>query len=90
MSWALTSDLLAGSPYAPLENVTHAKFFGDLADFYRLAAVNECRVSRDHEEAGNLGKVGDQVVGHPVSKGLLPRLAGHIGERQHSDGWLVR
>jgi hypothetical protein len=55
----------------------------------RLAAVDERRIAGDHEEPAQLGKGGDDVLADAVRE-ILPRIAGHVGEREHGDGWAVR
>ena len=41
------------------------------------------------EEPGELGKVGDEGVGHAVTEIFLLRVVAHVDERQHDDGGFV-
>ena len=81
---------IAGLADAALEHEPHAELAADLLHLDRLALVGEGGVPRDHEQAGDLRKIGDQVLGHAVAEILLLGIAAHVGEWQHGDRRLVR
>ena len=57
----------------------------DLLQLNGLALVGETGVAPDHEQAADLRQIGDDVLGDPVGKELLPRVVTHIVERKHRD-----
>ena len=42
-------------------------------------------MARGHEQPGDLGEIGDQIVGDAVAEKVLVRIAGLVGEGQHRD-----
>ena len=82
-------DPAACAPDAAFKNCTDAKFTGDDTDVDRLAFVSEARIAGDHQEAADLGEVGDHVLGDPVSEIFLLGIAAHVLERQHGDRGFV-
>ena len=83
------ADAPAGLAHAALDHVAHAELAGHLAHVERLALVGEGRIAGDDQEPGDLGQVGDQILGHAVGEVLLLGIAAHIRERQHRDRGLV-
>jgi hypothetical protein len=75
---------------AALEHEAHAEVAPDVLYLDRLALVGEGGVARDHEQARDLGEIGDQVFGHAVAEIFLLSIAAHVRERQHGDRRLVR
>src|SRR6516162_3378674 len=57
-----------------------------LWNIYSLVLVDECRVARDHEQAGDLGQVGDNVIADTVAEIFLLQVATHVGEWKHHNG----
>jgi hypothetical protein len=81
--------LHAGAAHAAFEHVAHAELPAHLLDVDALLLVGERRVARDHEQAGDLGDVGDDVFGDAVGEVFLLGIAAHVGERQHRERGLV-
>jgi hypothetical protein len=81
--------LHAGTAHAAFEHVAHAELAAHLLDVDALLLVRERRVARDHEQARDLGNVGDDVFGDAVGEVLLLGVAAHVGERQHRERGLV-
>jgi hypothetical protein len=79
------ADALALAAYAAFENIAGVQRLADVANVACLALVLECGIARDHEQAADLGEVGDQVFGHPVGEIGLVRVAAHVVERQHGN-----
>ena len=79
----------AGLSHAAFEHVSHAQLPSHISDVDVSPLESKRRVARDHEEAGHLGDVGDDVFGHAVGEVLLFGVAAHVGERQYCEGWLV-
>jgi len=72
------------------EDVTHAEFATDVLDVDRPALVGERRVPRDHEQTGELGKAGGQLVRHAIAEVALLRIAAQVVKGQDGDRGLVR
>src|SRR4029077_9589401 len=75
--------------YTALDHVAHPQLATHLGDAYRTALVDEGRVARDHQQAGDLREVGDQVLGQPVGEILLLWVGAEIVQRQNRDGVLA-
>ena len=82
-------DPIPGLANAALQDVAHAQLPAHLSGIERLALVREDGVARDHEQPGELGEAGDEVLGDPVAEVLLPGVAAHVLEGEHGDGGLV-
>src|SRR5262249_486870 len=67
----IDADLIARTPDAPFENVTHTKLSADLLGVDALVLIGERCVARDHEHACDPRQVGRQILGYPGSKILL-------------------
>jgi hypothetical protein len=89
MSWA-DAHAIARLPDAALEHEAHAEVASDVLHLRRPALVDERGVARDHEQAGDLGEVGDQVLGDPVGEVFLFGIAAHVLKRQDRDRGLLR
>ncbi len=61
----------------------------DLLHLDRPALVGERGIARDHEQAGDLRQIGDQVFGHAVAEIFLLGIAAHVREGQNGDRRLV-
>ena len=79
---------LARPANAPLHRVADIELARDLGRCDRTTLVAERRVARDHDQAGELGEAGDEIVGDAVREVLVRRLAAYVHERQHGDGRL--
>src|SRR5262249_7073429 len=60
---------------------------GDLANIHRFPFEGECGVPRYHMERGDLAQIGDDIFADPITEVFLLRVAAHVRERQHTDGW---
>ena len=78
----IRSPALAG---AALEQIAHAEPGTGLADVELHPLQGEGRVARSHEQAGDTGEIGDQIVGDAVAEEVLMRIVAHVGERQDGD-----
>src|SRR5947207_11699508 len=76
--------------YAPLQNVMDAQLLGDLSYVDRLALIGPTRVTRDHEDAGELGEIGDEILGHAINEITLFGIGAQVVEGQHGDRGLIR
>src|SRR5262245_51227473 len=85
-------DQLRRDPHAPT-GLTHTALYdmpnlqplGHLTSVDRLALEGEYGGARHDVERGNLGQVGDDILGNAVAEVLLLRVAAHVGEWQHGD-----
>src|SRR5262249_16013583 len=77
----------AGLAYAALDDISDLQSLGYLTDVDGLALEGEGGVARQHVERGDLGQVGDDVLGDAVAEVFLLRIAAHVGEREDGDGW---
>jgi hypothetical protein len=82
-------DPFGGSADATFEDETNPELLGNPPHVDRLALVGEGRVAGDDEEARKARQLGDDIFGNPIGEVVLLRVAGHIRERQDSDGGLV-
>src|SRR6516162_4743516 len=58
-----------------------------LGNIYSLVLVDECRVARDHKQAGDLGQVSNDVIADTVAEIFLLQVAAHVGEwKDHNGG----
>src|SRR4051812_9496228 len=57
---------------------------------HRPSLVREGRVSCDDEEPFGAAQRSDDVLDETIAEIVLLRVAAHVCERQHRDGWLVR
>ncbi len=83
-------DAVAGLAHAAFERMPHAELAAHLPQIGGAALVGEGGVARDHQQTGDLGEVGDDVLGDPVGEILLLGVGAHVLERQHDDRRLVR
>src|SRR5438093_1704695 len=75
----------AGLANASFQDKLDPKLLADLLHIWGLVLISKNRVSGDDEKAGNLGKVGDDILGHTVAEVLLLWVTAHIVEGQYSD-----
>ena len=54
-------------------------------NLYGLSLKIERRAFGNNEHIGNLGQLGYDEIGNPVTKILLPKVSTHITERKNSD-----
>ena len=80
---------IATFAHAALDHITDAEFLGDLLHVDGLALVCERGVACDHEEPAQFGQRGDDVLADAVGKILVLRVAAHVDEGEHGDGWTV-
>lgn len=73
---------IAGAPNRSFQHRTHAKLRPDRPDVGALSPIGKARVAGDHHQAGDLGKVGDDVLGDAVREVLLLGIGGEVVERQ--------
>ena len=92
MAAAAAVDQLAGDPQAvagladaAFEQIADAKIGGDPLEVLRLALVGEAGVAADHKQAGDLGQIGDDVLGDAFGEIIVLWVAAQIVERQHRD-----
>src|SRR4051794_12191437 len=76
-------------PDTTFEEVANSEFLADLLRLDHFTLVQEGRVTGDNEEARELGEVGDEVFGNPVTEVFLLRVAAHIGKRQYGNRRLI-
>ncbi len=60
------ADLIPGFANAALNDISDAERVPYLLYVHRLCLKSEARIPGDHEQAGDFGKVGDDVVGNAV------------------------
>src|SRR5215831_8804624 len=60
------ADLIARTPNAPFEYVTHTKLSADLLGVYPLVLIGERRIARDHEHSRDPRQIGRQIFGDAV------------------------
>src|SRR4051812_15578081 len=75
--------------HATLDHIADAQFLSDLLHVDGSAFEYERRVARDHEEPTELGQGGDDVFANAVGEIRLLRIAAHVDEGEHGDGWAV-
>ena len=78
-------DPLAGLADAALQDVAHPEPGAGVPDVQLHALEGEGGVARGHEQPGDLGEIGDQIVGDAVAEKILIRIVGLVGEGQHRD-----
>ena len=81
------AQLLPRTPDAALEDGCHVERRADLAHADVLALEGERRGARRDLQVFHLGDGVDQFLGDAVAEVLHLRVAAHVDERQHSDGW---
>jgi hypothetical protein len=81
----VNADPVAGSPDAPLQQVTHAQLAADSFRVYRLVPVCEGGIARDHEHIGDPREIGRQILGDAIREILLIWIVAKIVEWQHDD-----
>src|SRR5438132_13724188 len=59
----------------------------DLANIHCFSFEGECGVPRYHMERGDLAEIRDDIFADAIAEIFLLRIATHIRERQHADGW---
>src|SRR5215204_4708178 len=77
-------------PDATLKDITHTELTCHLAHVDRLALERKGRVPRDDEKPSLPGEACNDVLGQPVRKILLFRIATHVLKRQDRDRRLIR
>ena len=77
------TNALAGLANTAFEHIGHAQCPGNFADVGRLPLIREAGIAGDYEEPSYSRQRGDQILGDPVGKILLVRVAGHVGKRQN-------
>src|SRR5262245_2066670 len=70
---------------ASLEYVANPKLLADLPQVDRRVPVAEARVASDHEEFGEAGELGDDVLRDPVAEIVVLASTAQIDERKNSD-----
>src|SRR6266446_9143649 len=68
----------AGFSHTSFQDKSHTKLLSDLLHFYRFAFVSERGIASDNEEPGDIGQVGNYVLGNPIAEVFLFRVATHI------------
>ncbi len=81
---------ISGLANAAFESEPDAELAAYLRDVERLVLVDECRIARDDEQAGDLAEIGDDVLGDSITEILLISIAAHVVEGEHDDRWPVR
>ena len=79
------ADLIARTPDAPFEYVTHPKLLADLPGVDPLVLIGERRIARDHEHTRNPRQIGCQILGNPVRKILLLPVVAEACKGQDDD-----
>ena len=74
---------------APFENRPDAERLGNPADVLFLAPEGKGGRARGDLEAGDVGQQVDDLLGQSVAEVLVIRVAAHVGEREHGDGWVL-
>src|SRR5215470_9431227 len=92
MSPCRTVDELRGNPHsvARFANTTFqrkpdSEVPTHLRNINCLVLVDECRVSRDDEQTGDLGQVRDDVLADSIAEIFLLQIATHVGEWEDYD-----
>ena len=81
---------VASPAHAAVEDVAHLEPGAGRHRVLRRLAHGEARRARGHEQAGDLGQLGDQILGHAGAEIVLARILREILERQHGDRWARR
>ena len=76
-------DPVPGPADAALEDVAGTQPGTHLPRVRARALEGEGGLAGSHEEPGDLGEIGDEVVGDAVAEVFLVRIAAHVHERQH-------
>ena len=83
-------NLVTSAAHTALEDVSDPEILRHFPGCDGLALIGEGCVAGDDEEAGDLGQIRDQVLGHAIGEVVLLGLAAHVGERQDGNGRLIR
>src|SRR5215203_4907507 len=78
-------DTLAGLANAAFEDELYPQLGGNLLQFDRPALVGKAGIAAYHEQAADLGQVGDDVLGDAVREEFLAGIVAHVVERQYGD-----
>ena len=70
---------------AALQHGADAELLADDADVDMTPLVGEAGVPGDHDEPGDLGEIGDDVLGDAVREIFLLGVSRHVGEGQDGD-----
>ena len=89
MSCAVTRIRRPARRTLPFENRPDAERLGNPADVLFLAAEGKRGGARGDLEAGDVGQQVDDLLGQSVAEVLVVRVAAHVGEREHGDGWVL-
>ena len=73
---------------APLQDVTDVDRTRDLRDGLLRAFERHRRASRYDQELPDMGKVRDDLLGHPVAEVFLAFLGADVGEGEDDDGFV--
>jgi hypothetical protein len=76
----------AGLAHAAFEHMADLQLPRDLWHVDVLALEREGGIARGDPQRGDLGEVGDDVLGDAIGKILLLGIAAHVGEREHANG----
>lgn len=76
---------VAGALDAAFDDIAHGQFAADLFGAFRLHAVGQGALGRDHEHAPHAREIGRQILGHRIGEILLVAAGAEIGERQNRD-----
>ena len=82
-------DPVAHLAHAALDDIGDAEFPGDALEVLRPSLVGEDRVAAQHEQAGDVRHVGDDVLGDAVAEKFLLGIVAQIGEGQDRQRRLV-
>ena len=81
----IDADLIARSPDAPFEHITHSQLTADLLGIDGLVAVGEGGVARNHQHVRDTREIGRHVLGDAVGKILLLRVVAEVCKGQDDD-----
>ena len=77
---------ISGLSDAAFQDKPYPQVLAHLAQIHLLALVRERGGAGDHQQAGQLGKVGDDVLADAVAEIILLRVPTHVVKSQHRDG----
>ena len=81
----IDADLVARSPDAPFQHITHSQLAADLLGIDGLVAVGERRGARNHQHLRDPREIGRHILGDPVSEILLLRVVAEVCKGQDDD-----
>jgi hypothetical protein len=80
----------AGLSHAALDHVLGAELAPHLGHVRRLSLERERGIAGDDGNIAEVGERRDDVLGDAVGEIFLLRVAAHVDEGQHGDGWGIR